>query len=326
MINQDVPLNRKRVLAVATAAFIFGVAAVVVVFHRDANVAAVPVTRAGPALAPDAHDDASALLQRVRARTQDRPLPRAATPQNAFRPPGTSAADAVRNVEASPERDSAEAQLELAKALQECVSNMHSDTEIEDIAAKRSLRMQNLADFEGHPDRLLAFVTIQAQRMRKIRDDCIALPADQISQWPQILERLALAGDRGAREIYTSSFWLWPYGDQWVDQVSTEEYLRALDLAREFLWERIEQGDCDNMLLNSLSSAPVGPLANYIGFNVLNAQRLSHPLPVRSTQAEADGEQALMEAEQKRLTSALPADQRNEADQVVTYLLGACVQ
>ena len=203
---------------------------------------------------------------------------------------------------------------------------MHTDAEIEDIAAKRSLRMQDVSDFEGRPDRLLAFATTQAQRMRKIRDDCMALPADRISRWPQILETLALAGDRGAREIYASSFWLGPNGDQWVDLVSAEDYQRARDLAREFLWERIEQGDCDNMMLNSLWRAPLGPLANYIGWNVLNGQRLAALPIVRSTQSEADREQAFIETEKERLTNALPADQRSRADQVVTYLLAACAQ
>ena len=305
---------------------LFGVTAGILVFRRDAKVAAVRPTVAKAASFLDSQDDASALLRRVRSHSAHRAIAQATPPANAFRPPGASAADVVRNVEASPERDTAEAQLELAKALQECASNTRTDAEIEDIAAKRSLRMQDLSDFEGHPDRLLAFVTTQAQRMRKIRDGCMALPADLISQWPQILESLALAGDRSAREIYTSSFWLWPYGDQWVDQVSTKDYQRARDLAREFLWDRIAQGDCDNMLLNNLLSAPVGPLANYIGWKVLNGQRLAAPPIVRSTQAEADREQALIAAENERLTRALRTDQRNEADQVVTYLLSACVQ
>ena len=264
--------------------------------------------------------DASSILRAIRTRQVH---PRASKTM----PGRTSFNEALPGeiataVSASSERDSPAAQLALAKAYEQCARNMHTDAEFEEDAAKLSLKLDAVQQKSGQQSGVgdvTAFAVAQVARAKKIRDSCMSIPVDQIAQWHAMLQKLAMAGDQEATEPFVAAFWRDHLHPTEADK-DDADYLRDLELTRGFLWNRISEGECDDITLNALSRLKLGPVTNYIGWNILGQRGLTALDKHGWSPTQIDTERTALQAEFDRLRSSVPTDQLDEANQTVAYL------
>ena len=261
--------------------------------------------------------DTSSILQAIRVK---RVRPSTMRPERIYSDQALPD-EIVKAVTTSLERYSPAAQVALAKAYEQCARSMHTDAEIEDKAAKMSIKMDAAQKISGEPagDGSTAIAVAYAARAKKIRDSCMAIPVDQIAQWHDMLKKLAIDGDPEAVQAFIGSFWQDHLHPTAADE-NNADYLEDRELARGFLWDALAQGDCNNMALNALARLKFGPVTNYIGFSILGQQGLASLENQGGPRAQIDAERASILAELDRLRNLVPVDQLDDANQAIAYL------
>jgi len=215
------------------------------------------------------------------------------------------------------------AQRVLADALYKCATEpMGSDDEVEAAIVKRSLVYEAAMKKAGVPVQkdaaYLGAIQGQVEVAKATRDSCKNVPTEESKDWLSWMEKAAIAGDQEARADYA-----WRALDEYKTNedrlANDDEYARRRDKAFGLLQDSIENGNCNDAILNGFRKVSPDAATSYVYQSLLLRRGLailstSPPSPDVEMQRES------INQELKRLAAAVPDDQLATADQSISYI------
>jgi len=257
------------------------------------------------------------ILERVQSRTPKSQISPHKKLSNG-EPPG----QVVMRVAASSDANTPDGDYAIATALERCAHVLGSDAEIEERQIAKSLEVDTLRQKVGAaiPDKASVDETAKAiAEIKQERDSCASVPKNQVDSWRARLEVMAQAGDMQARQRLIDS--IQPdFSSQKEIDANPDEYEHRMALAKDYLLDRIADGDCSQAILTNLADLGFGAETSYVFWRIF-AERTLRTLPNPGLTPEAN-DQAIAHLKNKlnELQTQVPSETLDDANQTVAYL------